>query len=91
MGMSRDEVFAKVRDVLVDALGVDADEVKEDAQVMADLGATSDVALLSSWCPDRRHGWCQLLPTVSICRSPRKKFFARCRSAARENQRLSTK
>jgi len=41
MGMSRDEVFTKVQEVLVDALGVDAEEVKEDAQVMADLGAES--------------------------------------------------
>src|ERR1043165_1314094 len=41
MGMSRDEVVAKVQDVLVDALGVDAEEVTENAKVMADLGAES--------------------------------------------------
>jgi len=41
MAMSRDEVFAKVQEVLVDALGVDNDEVKENAKVMDDLGAES--------------------------------------------------
>jgi acyl carrier protein len=41
MGMSRDEVFQKVRGVLVDALGVDDDEVTADATLMGDLGAES--------------------------------------------------
>src|ERR1700677_1259636 len=41
MGMSRDEVYAKVQGVLVDALGVDADEVKPDAKLREDLGAES--------------------------------------------------
>lgn len=41
MAMSRDEVFEKVKEVLVDALGVDDDEVKEEATLTGDLGAES--------------------------------------------------
>ena len=39
--MTRDEVFQKVRDVLVDALAVDEDEVTPDASLVNDLGAES--------------------------------------------------
>ena len=38
---SRDEIFSKVRDTLVDALGVDDDEVSPDATLVGDLGAES--------------------------------------------------
>jgi acyl carrier protein len=41
MAMSRDEIFSQVREVLVDALGVDDDEVGSDATLMGDLGAES--------------------------------------------------
>src|SRR5262250_2665195 len=41
MPMTRDEVFAKVKDVLVDALGVDDDAVTEKATLTGDLGAES--------------------------------------------------
>lgn len=41
MAMSRDEVFQKVQEVLVDALGVDDDEVTPEATLMGDLGAES--------------------------------------------------
>jgi len=41
MAMSRDEVFGQVREVLVDALGLDDDEVTEEATLMGDLGAES--------------------------------------------------
>ena len=41
MAMSRDEIFEKVQEVLVDALGLDDDEVTEDATLMGDLGAES--------------------------------------------------
>jgi acyl carrier protein len=41
MAMSRDEIFAEVQEVLVDALGLDDDEVTEDATLMGDLGAES--------------------------------------------------
>jgi acyl carrier protein len=36
-----DEVFEKVREALVDALGVDDDEVTADATLVGDLGAES--------------------------------------------------
>ena len=39
MTMSRDDVFQKVQGVLVDALGVDEEEVTADATLMGDLGA----------------------------------------------------
>lgn len=41
MAMSREDVFGKVKDVLVDALGVDDDEIQEDATLTGDLGAES--------------------------------------------------
>ena len=41
MAMSRDEIYKKVQDVLVDALGVDEDEVTPDATLVGDLGAES--------------------------------------------------
>jgi acyl carrier protein len=41
MAVSREEVFGKVREVLVDALGVDEEEVTEQATLMGDLGAES--------------------------------------------------
>lgn len=41
MTMSHDEVYAKVQETLVDALGVDDDEITEDARLMDDLGAES--------------------------------------------------
>lgn len=41
MVMSRDEIFTQVQEVLVDALGVDEDEVTAEATLMGDLGAES--------------------------------------------------
>ena len=41
MAISREEICTKVTETLVDALGVDDDEVKEDATLMGDLGAES--------------------------------------------------
>jgi acyl carrier protein len=41
MAMSRDEIFTQVQEVLVDALGVDDDEVTAEATLMGDLGAES--------------------------------------------------
>lgn len=41
MAMSRDEIFSQVQEVLVDALGVDEEEVANDATLMGDLGAES--------------------------------------------------
>lgn len=39
--MTRDEIFEKVREVLVDALGVDDDEVTPEASLTRDLEAES--------------------------------------------------
>lgn len=39
--MSRDEIFEKTRQTLVDALSVEPDEVTEDATLTGDLGAES--------------------------------------------------
>jgi acyl carrier protein len=41
MAMSREDIFEKVQEVLVDALGLDEDEVTESATLMGDLGAES--------------------------------------------------
>ena len=41
MAMNRDEILQEVREVLVDALGVDDDEVTTEATLMGDLGAES--------------------------------------------------
>jgi len=41
MAMSRDEIFNQVQEVMVDALGVDDDEVTAEAALMGDLGAES--------------------------------------------------
>lgn len=41
MAMSRDEIYSKVQNVLVDALGVDEDEVTPEATLRGDLGAES--------------------------------------------------
>lgn len=39
--MERDEILDKVRDVIVDQLNVEADDVTEDASFIDDLGADS--------------------------------------------------
>ena len=39
--MSRDEIMQQVQELLVDALGVDDDEVTTEATLMGDLGAES--------------------------------------------------
>ena len=39
--VSKEEIFEKIQEALVDALGVDDDEVTEDATLVGDLGAES--------------------------------------------------
>lgn len=41
MSMSREDIYGKVKDTLIEALGVDDDEITEDARLMDDLGAES--------------------------------------------------
>ncbi len=41
MAMSREDIYEEVKEVLIDALGLDDDEVTEGATLMGDLGAES--------------------------------------------------
>ena len=41
MALSSDEIFEKVQEALIDALGVDDDEVNQEATLVGDLGAES--------------------------------------------------
>ena len=41
MALSEEDIFSKVQESLVDALGVDDDEVNADATLVGDLGAES--------------------------------------------------
>ncbi len=41
MGLSSAEIYEKVQEALVDALGVDEDEVEREATLVGDLGAES--------------------------------------------------
>ena len=41
MAMSRDDILEQVQEIMVDALGVDDDEVTLEATLMGDLGAES--------------------------------------------------
>ncbi len=41
MALSQDEIFEKVQEALIDALGVDDDEVTPEATLVGDLGAES--------------------------------------------------
>ena len=41
MPMTEEAIFEKVKEVLIDALGVDDDEVAPEAKISADLGAES--------------------------------------------------
>ena len=41
MAVSREEILEQVQEILIDALGVDDDEVRLDATLMGDLGAES--------------------------------------------------
>lgn len=41
MAISRDDIFKEVQEVMIDALGVDDDEVTIEATLMGDLGAES--------------------------------------------------
>ena len=39
--MSREEIFEKLKDLMVDKLGVDESDIKEDSHIIDDLGADS--------------------------------------------------
>ena len=56
---TKDEIFAKIRTALVDALGVDEEEVTPDATLVGDLGASRLTFWISS------SGWKR--PLISRC------------------------
>ncbi len=39
--MNREEIFEKLKDLMVDKLGVDENEIKEESHIIDDLGADS--------------------------------------------------
>ncbi len=63
MAMTEQEVLKKVSEALVEALGVDDDEVTVDAKISADLGAESIDYLAITF---RKSGFVALYPTTSI-------------------------
>lgn len=74
MAMSRDEIFKKVQDVLVDALGLDEDEVTEEATLMGDLGAESidflDIVFRLEKAFDIKVPREELFPAESVLNNP---------------------
>lgn len=55
--MTRDEIYSKVRDILVDALAVDEEEVTPSARLTTDLGAESIDILDISFKLDQAFGF----------------------------------
>jgi acyl carrier protein len=74
MAMSRDQIFEKVREVLVDALGVDDEEVTTDATLMGDLGAESidflDIVFRLEKAFDMKVPREELFPVESLLNNP---------------------
>ena len=74
MAMSRDEIFGEVQEVLVDALGVDDDEVKAEATLMGDLGAESidflDIVFRLEKAFEMKIPREELFPAESLMNSP---------------------
>jgi len=74
MAMSRDQIFGEVQEVLVDALGVDDDEVKAEATLMGDLGAESidflDIVFRLEKAFEMKIPREELFPAESLMNSP---------------------
>lgn len=74
MAMSRDEIFEKVQEVLVDALGLDDDEVTSEATLMGDLGAESidflDIVFRLEKAFDIKVPREELFPAESVLNNP---------------------
>lgn len=74
MAMSREEIFEKVQEVLVDALGLDEDEVTEEATLMGDLGAESidflDIVFRLEKAFDIKVPREELFPAESVLNNP---------------------
>ena len=74
MAMSRDEIFQEVQEVLVDALGLDDDEVTPEATLMGDLGAESidflDIVFRLEKAFDIKVPREELFPAESVLNNP---------------------
>ncbi|MBL7214236.1 MAG: acyl carrier protein [Phycisphaerae bacterium] len=74
MAMSRDGIFEKVQEVLVDALGLDDDEVTLEATLMGDLGAESidflDIVFRLEKAFDIKVPREELFPAESVLNNP---------------------
>jgi acyl carrier protein len=74
MEMSRDQIFGQVQEVLVDALGVDDDEVTPEATLMGDLGAESidflDIVFRLEKAFEMKIPREELFPAESLMNSP---------------------
>lgn len=74
MALSRDEIFEKVQEVLVDALGLDDDEVTPEATLMGDLGAESidflDIVFRLEKAFDIKVPREELFPAESVLNNP---------------------
>jgi len=74
MAMSREEIFEKVQEVLVDALGLDDDEVTEGATLMGELGAESidflDIVFRLEKAFDIKVPREELFPAESVLNNP---------------------
>ena len=74
MAISREEIFGKVQEVLVDALGLDEDEVTEEATLMGDLGAESidflDIVFRLEKAFDIKVPREELFPAESVLNNP---------------------
>ncbi len=74
MAISRDEIFEQVKEVLVDALGLDDDEVTMDATLMGDLGAESidflDIVFRLEKAFDIKIPREELFPTEDLMNNP---------------------
>ena len=74
MAISRDDIFEKVQEVLVDALGLDDDEVTSEATLMGDLGAESidflDIVFRLEKAFDIKVPREELFPAESVLNNP---------------------
>ncbi len=74
MAMSWDEIYGEVQEVLVDALGVDDDEVTAEATLMGDLGAESidflDIVFRLEKAFDIKISREELFPVESVMSNP---------------------
>ena len=74
MPMTKDEVFAKIKEVLTTALAVDDDEVKPESKLIEDLGAESIDFLDIQFQIEKAFGFKipkgELMPDTSLFSNP---------------------